>query len=255
MEIAQTLGGIATGILILTCTLVGVRLLWLASRTREWPEFCIGAGLFCVVSISFPTLIGSGYGSGSVDQIKMPLVVLGFAALLFGVINLYAFTWRTFRPGDSWARNLVVFVSIAFAFVLVGTGWVLLTAPAGAISFEVTQGWTAWFRVFIVGSYGWTGIESFLQYRMARRRLALGLSEPVVVNRLLLWGLTGALEVAINLGDLALHLNGLSPLSDGRAMAVTAVGGVCASALMYLTFLPPSAYREWVARHTSRQMA
>ena len=90
---------------------------------------------------------------------------------------------------------------------------------------------------------------------MARRRLALGLSEPVVVNRLLLWGLTGALEALINLVDLVLHLNGLSPMSDGRAMAVTAIGGVIASALMYLTFLPPAAYRGWVERRASPQAA
>ncbi len=255
MAIAQTLGGIATGVLFLTCTLVGVRLLWLAHRTREWPEFCIGAGLIGVVSIGFPVLMSSGYGSGSVAQVKVPLVMLGFGAILFGVINLYAFTWRTFRPTAAWARTLVVFATIACAFVLAGTVRALLTAPADAVAFEVTQGWTAWLRVFFVGTYGWTGIESLLQYRMARRRLALGLSQPVVVNRLLLWGLMGALEVVINAADLLLHLNGLSPMSDGRAMAVTAGGGVCASVLIYLTFLPPLAYREWVERRASYQAA
>jgi len=255
MEISQTLGGIATAILILTCTLVGVRLLWLANRTREWPEFCIGVGLLSVVTVGFPVLIASDYGAGPVSQVKVPLVILGLGAVLFGVINLYAFTWRTFRPAAAWARTLVVLATIACAFVLAGTVWVLLTAPDDALAFEVTQGWTAWLRVFFVGSYGWTGIESFLQFRMARRRLALGLSEPVVVNRLLLWGLTGALEALINSADLALHLNGLSPMSDGRAMAVTAIGGVIASALMYLTFLPPSAYRGWVERRASHQPA
>jgi len=255
MEIAQSLGGIATGVLVLTCTWVGVRLLWLASRTREWPEFCIGAGLVSVVSIGFPVLMGSGFGGGTVGQINMPLLVLGFGTVLFGVINLYAFTWRTFRPTAAWARMLVVFVTIAFAFVLAGTVRTLLTAPADAVAFKVSQGWTAWIRVFFVGSYGWTGIESLLQYRMARRRLTLGLSKPVVVNRLLLWGLTGVLEVVINMADLALHLNGLSPMSDGRAMVVTAAGGVCASVLMYLTFLPPSAYRGWVERRASYQVA
>jgi hypothetical protein len=72
----------------------------------------------------------------------------------------------------------------------------------------------------------------------------------MVVNRLLLWSMIGITECLINVVDLALHIQGLSPISDVRAIAVTASGGLLASVMMYLTFLPPASYRRWiVARH------
>jgi len=56
----EIVGSAAAGAFVLTCSVVGLRLLWLARRTRELPELCIGAGLFSVAAVGFPLLIASG---------------------------------------------------------------------------------------------------------------------------------------------------------------------------------------------------
>jgi len=246
MQIAELIVGLGAALFILTCTVVGGRLLWLARRTREIPELCIGGGLVCVAGVGTPLLLASGIGPGPVSSLNLPLVAAGLVAVLGGTLCLYAFTWRVFRADAAWAKALVILAGVAFAVIVAGSLHAFLRAPQDALSFEAASGWLAGVRIAVLGAYLWTGIESWLQYRMARRRLGLGLADPVATNRLLLWSLIGAVEVCINGADLILHLHGLSPVMDARAMAVTATGGVIASAMMYLTFLPPRAYLRWV---------
>jgi hypothetical protein len=100
MQTAGIAVGICAGLFILTCGVVGGRLLWLASRTRELPEFCIGAGLFTVAVVAFPLLGVSGLGAKTVSEVNLPVMTAGLVALLFAITNLYAFTWRVFRPTE-----------------------------------------------------------------------------------------------------------------------------------------------------------
>jgi hypothetical protein len=208
-----------------------------------------------VVGIGFPLLVASGIGPKPVAELSMPLLAGGLFFVALGTLGLYAFTWRAFRPRTAWAQGIVAVVAIGLAVVVVGTVRAFSQAPAEQLSMETGTGWMMWTRVFILGAYLWTAIESLQQYGMARKRLKLGLSEPVVTNRLLLWSLTGATEVAINAVDLALHMSGVNLMVDPRAMAVTATGGVVASVMMYLTFLPPRSYVEWLQSQHARQPA
>jgi hypothetical protein len=255
MQIAELIVGLGAALFVLTCTVVGVRLLWLAYRTREIPELCIGAGLVCVAGVGTPLCIASGIGPDPVSSLNLPLAAAGLIAVFGGTLCLYAFTWRVFRADAAWAKALVCVAGVAFAIVIAGSLRAFVQAPQDAPSYEAASGWLACIRIAIVGAYLWTGTESWLQYRMARRRLGLGLADPVATNRLLLWSLIGAVEVCINGVDLVLHLHGLSPMLDPRAMAVTASGGVIASAMMYLTFLPPRGYLRWVRGRAERAAA
>jgi hypothetical protein len=255
MQTSELIVGLGAALFVLTCTVVGGRLLWLAYRTREIPEFCIGAGLVCVAGIGAPLCLASGFGPNPVSSLNLPLAAAGVTAILVGTLCLLAFTWRVFRADAAWAKALVLLAGVAFAIIVAGTLRALLRAPQEALSSEVASGWMAGVRLAFVGAYLWTGIESWLQYRMARRRLGLGLADPVATNRLLLWSLIGAVEACLNGVDLVLHLRGLNPVVDPRAMAVTATGGVIASAMMYLTFLPPRAYLRWVRDRAERAAA
>jgi len=255
MSSTEIIGASAAGLFILTCGVVGGRLLWLSWRTRQLPELCIGLGLFSVVAIGFPVMVASGVGVHPVARVNLPVLAIGLLALLVGTTCLYAFTWRVFRRNSAWAAAVVALACAGFAVVAVGIVSSIRSAPPEMSSFEAARDWMAGIRVAILGSYLWAAIESALEYRMARRRLALGLSDPVVVNRLLLWCLTGCLEVLINAVDLTLHMLGLSPVSHAGAMSVTATGGLVASAMMYLTFLPPSRYLDWVQRRATAHEA
>lgn len=246
MLTTQIFGALAGAVFVITCSVVGGRLLWLAWKTRELPELCIGAGLLSVVGLGFPLIVASGMGPRAVVELSLPLLAIGLGFVALGTVCLYAFTWRVFRPRNPWAKRIVVGAALGLVVVVVGSVRAFTLARPEQLSMDTGLDWLVWTRVAILGAYLWTGIESYNHYRMARRRLSLGLAEPVVTNRLLLWSLTGGIEVAINAVDLVLQLRGVNLMVDPRAMAVTAIGGVMASAMMYLTFLPPKAYLGWV---------
>jgi hypothetical protein len=93
-------------------------------------------------------------------------------------------------------------------------------------------------------------VESYRYYALMRRRLAIGLVEPLVANRFLLWG-TGALGTALATwtASIPFLLMGRPEVAVAWMPAIqvtTACFGVVTVAIYYLTFFPPAAYRRWV---------
>jgi hypothetical protein len=93
----------------------------------------------------------------------------------------------------------------------------------------------------------WTLTEGFHHYRMARARMRLGLCEPLVCNRYLLWGLTGVLwltlEAVVVVNDVTYELTGAWTASLGRLVGTVELGGI---ALVWLVFFPPRFYQRWI---------
>jgi hypothetical protein len=112
----------------------------------------------------------------------------------------------------------------------------------------------------------WAFYESLRYWRAMRRRDSLGLADPVVTNRFLLWSIwTGAVTalplIALALRSVAILALGSEP--DARllgtelavamlrfvAILFVAIAPLAAVALT-LSFFPPSAYLERVRRRT-----
>jgi hypothetical protein len=80
-----------------------------------------------------------------------------------------------------------------------------------------------------------------------QRRARIGLVEPAVVNRVLLWGI-GSLAAFAMSGYGLLTRVALGPVqSDGMRLVSSALGMIAAVAI-WLAFFPPAAYRRRVAR-------
>jgi hypothetical protein len=113
--------------------------------------------------------------------------------------------------------------------------------------------WTVFLMVVAIGTFGWSASEALAYHARLRRRLALGLVDPVVVNRLLLWG------IASTTSTLGCLVNGyftlVSPLSvmDPVALVFCGACGAIGAVVMILTFVPPAGYLRFVeARHAAR---
>ena len=102
-------------------------------------------------------------------------------------------------------------------------------------------------------SFLWTALESLTYHRMLRRRLALGLADPVVVNRFLLWALSGLALVALCGGIGASILAGYAPLRDGPPLLCIGGASVVASVTWYLAFLPPAGYVRFLRRRVGTE--
>jgi hypothetical protein len=82
----------------------------------------------------------------------------------------------------------------------------------------------------------WLFFESASYARSMRRRLRLGLADPIVANRFVLWAIwTGALAL------IPLFVLGLR-----AALAVLGAGGATAVAAGWLAFFPPASYQRWI---------
>jgi hypothetical protein len=90
-------------------------------------------------------------------------------------------------------------------------------------------------------------LESLRYYALMRRRRALGLADPVVTNRFLVWG---AGEAASTLVVLALFVAtmtqpGISAADPFVSWCVT-LAGLLNAFVWWLTFTPPKTYLRWV---------
>lgn len=238
---------LGNGLFALAGGVVGVRLLLLARRTEGLPEGLLGFGFLGLV-VAIPLVGIAGMGRATVAELQFELVVAGMLLLWAAAACQTAFTWLTFRPRAGWAKALVIGLAAGEACIVAGVFHAFLMAPGDVHSFAAAGSWTFWIRVPLLVNYGWTAVESLLQYRMARRRAALGLGSAVVRNRFLLFGMVGLSAAATTAVSSVLHLQGMAPTAHPLAAAVMATGGSTAAVLLYLAFMPPRAYRRFLAR-------
>jgi len=239
------IAGLCQLLFIVTVTVVGVRMLLLAHRTRGRHELLMGAGMVLVAAVGTPAGIVSGFGK-SVAAMSLPLWLTSTLATQLGITLIYAFTWQVFRPADALGKAIV---AAGVLFMLTGiwiAGRALASAAPGASSTMVARNGIFVAMVGYSGCFLWSAVEGFVQYARARKRLSLGLADAIVVNRFLLWGLFGTSATVINVASVAANAMGLDPTRSVVVLIPLGVCGLAASVTMYLAFLPPAAYLAFV---------
>lgn len=225
--------GIGVLVMIAADAVVGARLMLLARRTRRLPELAIGSSLFLLGAIGYPLTILARNGVGGPEGSAL-LLGAGFAFENVGAAAMALATWRTFRRDSAWARWLF----LVFAALLAGT-WL---AQAARGEFAVANGiyWLAFAGRAL--PFAWSAAESWHYYGRLRRRLAIGLAEPVVTDRFRLWAInTSAVTAAFAVFGIAVWMQ--VPVSTSpNVLASSSIAGLVASVSMWLAFLPPDWY-------------
>ena len=87
--------------------------------------------------------------------------------------------------------------------------------------------------------------------RSVRKRLRLGLAEPAVVERFVLWG--SAMWLAAFLTTISMVMEAMGWVMIGTVAGALLVGplGLGIALLLWLAFFPPRAYLAWVTRRTA----
>jgi len=238
--IVRSAGGLSTCVV---GVLLALRMLRLARRTRELPELMIGLHMVALVlgySIEF---VGMEVGG---SQPSLGIWLRGTANLLYAVsIFVYLlFTWKVFAPKRRWAPVLVMMATLAL--VVGWTGEVLTTD----FDFSPARFAAPWFWIAFVPrmiGVGWASFEALAHHSKLRRRLSLGLAEPLATNRLLVWGIAALSEWMIYLSVAITILAGRPDgfLTGNAALWVSAFG-VGGSACMWIGFFPPDRYKRWI---------
>ena len=237
----EIFAGLSVGLLVLAALVVAIRTFALWRRTRGLPELLLSLMLFSATVLGYPTIIASTQVPASQ---MWSLHVAAQAFMSFGYTCLLLFTLKVFRPDALWARCLVA----AALFLLVAGGVAYFLEVTGENPRPAAEllGINLLNTTPIAVAYFWTTLESLTYYRRMRLRLRLGLTDVVVANRVLLWGLmtlAAGLAVLINLVAMLAGSFLSAPI-----VLVSSCLGIVHACCLFLAFHPPGWYQGWLER-------
>jgi hypothetical protein len=242
MEDSAYIGGMIAG---LAYFIAGARLYRLSSQTGELPERLLGAAFLTwgVSYLSWQLPIAMETGS-----LANPLLVVGRVTNDIGVVAFAFFVTVVFRNQERWATWLAIAVGVCVVGGLGGSIWV---GDEEGIRPLGNPSW--WLQTAgEIALFVWTAAEGFIQHRKARQRLRLGLCEPMICNRYLLWGLTGAVWVVYEFVVIVQQIE-FERTQVWSASMDSVVGGIelIAVALIWFVFFPPAFYQRRIDRTDS----
>ena len=262
----EAIAGIVILAQFVLAAIVGVRLLRQRTTDGLAPERLLGiyfvAGLFAGgLALTVAYAAWQSHGSGETSTWVRGIHAAGQLLMSVGYVSILAFTWTTFHRDATWARALVGLGTAALALSYVGrVGW-------EGFAISVAPGFHHWLAYSArIVALGWMGIAAFAYWRQMRRRLALGLADPLVTNRFALWALFAFTQIMTALaepmarvgyvlfaGDAAESAEGVQQVAGGViqiALLFTSVWGSAGVAILFLTFFPTEGYARWVQRGT-----
>ena len=229
-------------LIVLAFAGLGLKLFWAAHRQKSHAEWMVGS-FFLGIALElacYATKLAAH------DLIKGIAVTLSSVALM-------AFVRKVFRPKDAWAQ--VLFWTLALTI-----GAVFIVAPLlSETTLAIRLAWSALRGCALF----WAFAECTAYYRRMNRRVVLGLAEPVVANRFLLWSLWTGGTAMLPLSGLVLRILTWAGLVTDYTQSREATLGafvfaailfsslVVAAAGLWLSFFPPKFYKTWIERRAS----
>jgi hypothetical protein len=229
-------------------------------RSGQWTQWLLGLHLILSMGVGYLlTSIGTvsvEYQAGLPPSAIFAILTVGYCASGAGLTTTLHFTRRVFRPG----RGLP-FAYATASGAAIWAGWL-----GYVLSGDVAQGRFegVWFWVMTSGMLTcnvWVAFEPCLYYAQLRRRVRLGLCEPIVADRVLLWGIGSvARAILVLAGPIsARHMSTLTDtekLSHGAVVLVmSSLLGLVTAGTYWLAFQPPRAYLRWVEQRAARRRA
>jgi len=222
----------------------GIRVLMLAARTRQLPESLLGCSYLIGGMLGWSLLLVSGallVGRSELHLVMNILQGAGSFCLNFGIMTTSLFAWRVFSPRSRliavgfFAQQAVLLADFVHNGLLMHLAIPPATDPwfyPGMFARDLT--------------YVWLPIVALRYWNMLRKRLPLGLSDPVATNRVLLWGLTGVVTFAYCVvAGITAYLD--LWITHGEALFLcTGVMNSVGALLGWLAFVPPASYVRWV---------
>jgi len=238
----QTLGAVFSLATLALGLVLTVRLLHLAVRTRKAPELAMG--LYCLLVSSGGLLYGVAFraGVGAEGATVRVLAAASTFCIGLGAFALAVGIWRIFRPGERRAAGLVALVGL-----WIGGGWLACVLSGRPVTLGDATATNAFFLAGRLTVYGVGAFEAFRYAGMLRKRVALGLADPVSAHQIRLWGIAWLCVASVGLGTvLVVHFVGREAFDTTLAPLVLSSLNAAAWVCTWLAFFPPAAYQRWV---------
>lgn len=218
---------------------VGTPILLKGLRSGDRPATFLGLAVFCEglewllwgISLYSP-LAGTPLGEASAVGCRIAISVMAGAMLLF--------TREVFRRNSRIATALCGAALLAMLVSFAGSG-----ALGDWGGYRNDHAWIWLENLTQLAVFSWAFAESSAFYLRMRKRTKIGLGDPVVTNRILLWSIYGA---GFTLSQL-LWVFVISMLDDLAALDVVIAGSAIAGEIaVWLAFFPPKRYLNWLRR-------
>ncbi len=226
---------------------VAFRLFLLGLKNRALPELALGSGILGIAFIGLPCCVLGRYPTLFNTTLGNAFFALGFAVICGCIELFFVFSWCVFRRDSALVKAFVSLTGFVVAFVYVG---LIRAGDRDVATLAEQQVYTLPWGVATVAlltlAFGWSGLESIHHWRLQRRRALIGLSNPIVRNRFLLWGIGGLSTAILTLTILAFMLAKILILRDPLALGLISLIGNVASVSWYFSFLAPRWYLDRV---------
>jgi hypothetical protein len=244
VKLLAALGGAS---FVLASLIVGFRLLALWRRTRGYPELFAAMAILTVGPIAYALFVPAVELVDERYELSRLLYIVASGASTIGTAFVASFTMAVFHAGGAARRGAAAVIAA------LAVSWLGIVATDD-LDLRRLPGLYRNANSFLqIGIFLWSGLESFAFWRMMRRRARLGLADPLVTHRFALWGLA----LAIGAANLSASYVGLvlRRVPTGAIELAIGVGGVLVAICLTLAFLPPRAYRDWIARRAAQVKA
>jgi hypothetical protein len=223
---------------------VGVRLILLWKRTRQWPELLIGIGVLGIGPVGFGSMmVGMALlGSSAPPLAAQCAFAFGSLSACCGVVAQSVFAWRVYHPDSRVLLAGIVAIGLALAISLGLRG-----LQSGFVPSALPDTSTLAQSALQVGCLLWASCEALRYWRLMKKRERIGMADPVVGNRFLLWGIAaGAAGVGSGVGTVASLVLAVPSLQIPWVVFSSSLHGLTAAVAMSLAFMPPAGYLRWV---------
>lgn len=219
--------------------IVGIRLFALSRRTCGRPEYLLALHYLCsgvsYFLYQFP---------GTPGTYLMWVLIAARVIYSVGIVPLLLFTRDVFRCDSRWANALVwTNALVLFSGVFFST----LDGDIEGLIISSVWFWCDW--IGYTAPYIWISVEALIAYSAARKRQRVGLCEPEVPNRYLLWALFGIFATLAGIALIPLYLE-YATTEVWPRWGDYASGGLeaIATVMLWFVFFPPAFYQRWVNR-------
>jgi hypothetical protein len=230
---------------------LGVRLLRRGLHRRLATELLLAAHFLLCLGLGYALMtvaLAAARSPGVLGPATITaLVAAGQLCSCLGVWAGAAFTWQVFRPVEPWARAAIGLLALVLA-----AGYAAGAASGGFSGSHETAAYKMLYASYTAAGI-WVLIEPLRYWLAMRRRLRLGLADPVVVDRFFLWSagsLARVLMLLVGGGPLVVDRLFESPAGMAFAMTAVALLGLVVAVCYWLAFFPTPGYRRLVARRT-----
>jgi hypothetical protein len=234
------IGSVLAGLAYLA---VGSRLVHLSIQTRLASQRVLGL-TFLIWSLSYVLWLASAASQGQ-SLLESQFHIASRIATSLGGIGYAFFPLLAFRRGSAWARWLVATITFCVIAGIVGSHSV--GDPAGLDPLTNAWWWFEWTGE--IAPAIWIGVEGFHHYGTTRRRVRLGLCEPIVGHRYLLWGIAGVFWILLDFVIIGQYVEFWA--THSWSATLDSLVGFCeigALAMIWLAFFTPARYQQRINR-------